>query len=181
MNWEEKLRKLSEYDIAFEIKQGYYHISLRYQDNWNVIMPENENIYVEQRDKICHYIASTDYVTIDEIFKLIDNTIEYNTDLEMKLELFKEKVGKLQELFSTESYKKLKTIEFVFSKQKKTNKKKPKETLVEELPISDANSVSTTDEHILNSITSSSTNDNDLNEEVVVTMQNDFIEELERK
>ena len=180
MNWEEKLRELSGYDIAFEIKQGYYHISLKYQDNWNIIVPENENIYVEQRNGICHYIASTDSITIDEMFKVIDNTIEYNTDLEKKLELFKEKVAKLQELFSTESYKKLKTIEFVFPKQKKSSKKKLKETTVEEIPISDANSVSVI-EDIPNDITSISTGDYDSNEEVVVTMQNDFIEELERK
>lgn len=181
MNWEEKLKELSSYDIAFEVKQGYYHFSLKYPNNWNIIVSENDNIYVEQRNDVCHYIASTDNTTIDDIFKVINETIEYNSDLEMKLELFKEKVAKLQELFSTESYKKLKTIEFVFPKQKKTSKKKAKETLVEELPISDANRVSTTDEHIPNSITSSSTNDNDLNEEVVITMQNDFIEELERK
>jgi len=179
MDWENKLKELGNYNIAFEIRQGYYHISIMYQDSWDIIMPENENIYLEKRNGTYHYIAATESVSIDDMFECVDNTINYNKDLEKKLELFKQKTAELQELFAKENYERLKTIEFVFPMQKKTRKKKAKETLVEELPNSDANSVSTTDKHI-NSITSSPTNYNDLNDEVVVTMQNDFIEELEK-
>ena len=175
MNWEEKLNELSGYDIAFEVKQGYYHFSLKYPNNWNIIVSENDNIYVEQRNDVCHYIASTNNAKIDDIFKVINETIEYNTDLEKKLQLFKEKVAKLQELFSVETYQRLKTIEFVFPKQKKTVKKKTKqkEEIVENTPILE-NKEETTE-------ITTPTNDYDANEEIVVTAENEFIEELERK
>ena len=174
MNWEEKLKELSSYDIAFEVKQGYYHFSLKYPNNWNIIVSENDNIYIEQRNDVCHYIASTDNTTIDDIFNVINETIEYNTDLEKKLQLFKEKVAKLQELFSVETYQRLKTIEFVFPKQKKTVKKKTKqkEENVENTPILQTNEETTETTAI---------NDYDANEEIVVTAENEFIEELERK
>ena len=181
MNWECKLKELSEYDIAFEIKQGYYHIAMCFDDNWDILIPENKDIYLEKRKGMYHYIALVDNVSMDDIFTTIDNTIQYNKDLELKLELFKEKTKLLQDIFSKESYDKLKTIEFVFPKQKKTTRKtKQKENVVTEIPVSDANNVSVTDK-INDTITSISTNDYDSNEEVVVTMNNDFVEELERE
>lgn len=181
MDWEYKLKELSNYNIAFEIRQGYYHISIVYQNGWDIIVPENECIYLEKRDNTYHYIASTDSVNINDMFKAIEHTINYNKDLEKKLELFKEKTRELQDLFSKETYDKLKTIEFVFPKQKKTTRKtKQKENVVTEIPVSDANNVSVTDK-INDTITSISTNDYDSNEEVVVTMNNDFLEELERE
>ena len=178
MDWENKLKELSNYDVAFEIRQGYYHVSIVFQDGWDVILPENENIYVEKRKGIYHYIASTDAIKVDDIFSAIDNTIEYNLDLEKKLELFKQKTEELQELFSKENYETLKTIEFKLAKRKVKKKKeqdKPKENVVTELKETDANTVSVTD-----NITSVTSKDYDSNEEVVV-MNNDFIEELERK
>ena len=32
-DWENKLKELSGYDIGFEIKQGYYHISIVFDEN----------------------------------------------------------------------------------------------------------------------------------------------------
>lgn len=177
MNWEEKLKELSSYDIAFEVKQGYYHFSLKYPNNWNIIVSENDNIYVEQRNDVCHYIASTDNTTIDDIFNVINETIEYNTDLEKKLQLFKEKVAKLQELFSVETYQRLKTIEFVFPKQKKTVKKKTKRTKKEKVEpqLEEKKEL----EGIKDEITQLETTDYDANDEIV-TMSNEYFQELER-
>ena len=128
MDWEKRLRELNGYNISFEIKQGYYHIALVYDDNWNILTPDNESIYVEERDGVYHYIASIDNATIDELFGAIDATLEYNKDLQKKLILFKQKTEELQELFANEDYEKLQTIEFTFKKKTEAKKtaRKPK-------------------------------------------------------
>ena len=128
MDFEKKLKELSAYNIAFEIKQGYYHVCLVYNSNWNIVESDNENLYIEKRNGICHYIGETNKVTIDEIFASIQSTIDYNIDLEKKLILFRQKTEELQELFSTEDIEKLKTIKFVFEEkeEKKKRGRKPK-------------------------------------------------------
>ena len=58
---------------------------------------------------------------------LINSTIDYNIDLELKLELFKETTQKLQELFANEKLEVLKTIQFKVTKKKeKTKTEAPK-------------------------------------------------------
>lgn len=127
MDFEKKLKDLNQYGISFEIKQGYYHVALTFNDAWNVLVPENENIYLEERNGVHHYIAPIEDIKIDDIFDSINETIEYNNDLEKKLQLFREKTAELQELFSTETYDKLETIKFVFE-NKETEKKTTKRT-----------------------------------------------------
>lgn len=126
MDWEKRIKELSNYDISFEIKQGYYHIAIKYDEGWNILSPENEAIYLEERNGIYHYIASTDSVKIEDIFNVIDSTIEYNLDLQKKLILFKQKTEELQQLFSNEDYDVLQTIEFTLKKKKETKKTKSK-------------------------------------------------------
>lgn len=182
MDWENRLKELNGYDISFEIKQGYYHIALVYEDGWNVLSPDNEAIYVEERNGIYHYIASTDSVKIEDMFNTIDATIEYNMDLQKKLILFKQKTEELQQLFANEDFETLQTIEFIFGKKetkkktpkktktdnKKENKKKPrtkKPKKEEEKP---------TEEVIDNGVP-----DYDANDEIIPIADN-YIEELER-
>lgn len=170
MNWEDKIKELSNYNIAFEIREGYYHISIIFQDGWDVILPESENIYVEKRNDAYHYIASIDTVNLNDIFACIESTIDYNKDLERKLELFKEKTIELQEIFSNESYDKLKTIEFTFPKEKKKTKKK-KETKTENI----------VEKEKSEEITAQPTNKTyDTKEEVVIMKDGEYLEELEK-
>jgi hypothetical protein len=129
MDWENRLKQLNGYDISFEIKQGYYHIAIVYENGWDILSPENESIYLEERNGVYHYIAAIDSVKIEDIFNVIDATIEYNMDLQKKLILFKEKTEELQTLFANEDLETLQTIQFTFNKQetkKKTKKSKTK-------------------------------------------------------
>ena len=95
MDWEKRLKELNGYNISFEIRQGYYHIALVYDKGWDILAPDNELIYVQEKDGVYHYIASTDDVKLDEIFGTIDATISYNMDLQKKLILFKQKTEEL--------------------------------------------------------------------------------------
>lgn len=118
-DWEKKLKELKDYDISLEIKQGYYHISLVYNDTWEILVPENELIYIEQRNGVCHYIGSIDSVKMEDMFTAISTTIDYNIDLQNKLSLFRQKTEELQDIFSKEDYETLQTIKFVYGKEEK--------------------------------------------------------------
>ena len=132
---------------------------------------QNKDIYVEERNGIHHYIALIDQINIDDIFKCIDETINYNKDLEKKLALFKEKTKELQEIFAREEYNKLTTIKFTFPPQKKskikkleTKKEKVKDNKKKQLET--INKEETTEQK---------------KEEILIMKDGEYIEELERK
>ena len=187
MDLENKLRKLNAFNISFEIKQGYYHIALEFNDGWDVIMPENESIYVQQKNGFYHYIALIDNVKLEDIFSAIDNTIDYNIDLEKKLQLFKQKTEELQKIFANEDYETLQTLEFklgekqelkkIIKRAKTTTKDKtPKKTRTKKTSKKEEKQL----EEIKENLTKIESVDYDKEEEVVTMSNNGFIEELER-
>ena len=128
---------------------------------------------------------------MEDLFNLIDATIEYNLDLQKKLILFKEKTEELQEIFSNEDYETLKTIEFKITKKeakkktvkktkKKIQEKTKKNTVKKRQKTETKESKDTTEEIIENNLNQIETTDYDKNDDVVV-MSNDYFEELERK
>jgi hypothetical protein len=100
------------------------HSYLVFDEKWEILEPDNESIYVEKRNGVYHYIAPVDSVTIAEMFKTLDTTIDYNMDLQRKLLLFKKKTEELQEIFANESLEVLETIEFKYGLKKKEQAKK---------------------------------------------------------
>ena len=150
-----------------------------YNPDWSVLMPENKDIYVEERNGVHHYIALVDNINIGDMFKCIDETINYNKDLERKLILFKEKTKELQDIFSKEEYDKLKTLEFRFPPQKKTKKTTKKKT---EIKVNETNSVSVTEEKENTTVTEKEVDEQPTQTEEVVHMkEGEYMEELERK
>lgn len=146
-DWQKKIKELGKYNITFEIKQGYYHVAVTFNQDWEILESENPSIYIEKRHGVCHYIAQIELLDIADIFKCIDDTIRYNEDLQKKLDLFKEKTNELQEIFAKEEYEKLLTIEFTFKdvkekkkvvrnkkKEQTTKKKKENKVITTELP-----------------------------------------------
>lgn len=196
-DWENRLKELSGYDIGFEIKQGYYHISIVFDENWDMLEPDNESIYVEKRNGVYHYIAPADSVTIAEMFKTVDTTIDYNMDLQRKLLLFKKKTEELQEIFANETLEVLETIEFKYGlkkkeqpKKKRGRKTKKKEEESKNLTEENYNALNDLEKE---EITENKENENQEtetldenngyidNEDEVVMAQDGFFEELERK
>lgn len=190
MDWENRLKELSGYNISFEIKQGYYHIALTFDEGWDVLIPDNENIYIEERDGVHHYIASVDSLKIEDMFKAIDATIDYNMDLQKKLILFREKTEELQALFADKDYEILKTIKFVFDEakpKKRTRKTKTTKTKAKDRKAkkevkrkTKEKNVETPLESINETITQAESTNYDNNDEIV-TMSGEYFEELERK
>ena len=191
-DWENKLKELSGYDIGFEIKQGYYHISIVFDENWDILEPDNESIYVEKRNGVYHYIAPADNVTIAEMFKTVDTTIDYNMDLQKKLLLFKKKTEELQEIFANETLEVLETIEFKYGLKKKEQPKKkrgrkPKKdeeeskNLTEELKEKEEEVTENKENEFQETETLNEDNGYIDNEDEVVMAQDGFFEELERE
>ena len=188
---EKRLKELSGYNIGFEIKQGYYHISIVFDENWNVLESDNESIYIEERNGMYHYIASVDSVTIADMFKIVDMTIDYNIDLQKKMLLFKKKTEELQNIFANETLEVLETIEFKYGlnqqeQPKKKRGRKPKKqeeeskNLTEELKEKEE-----VIENKENEIKETKPLNEDSgyidNDEEVVMAQDGFFEELERE
>lgn len=182
MDWENRLKELNGYNISFEIKQGYYHVALVYENGWSVLTPDNQSIYVEERNGVYHYIASIDDVKIEDIFNSIDSTIEYNMDLQKKLILFKQKTQELQELFANEDYETLQTITFEINRKEEskkiTKKTKPKtekkEKTTKKSKPNSKKPEETTEQPIENSVP-----DYDANDEIIM-MGDNYMEELEK-
>lgn len=188
---EKRLKELSGYNIGFEIKQGYYHISIVFDENWNVLESDNESIYIEERNGMYHYIASVDSVTIADMFKIVDMTIDYNIDLQKKMLLFKKKTEELQNIFANETLEVLETIEFKYGlnqqeQPKKKRGRKPKKQMEESKKLTeDLKETEEVIENKENEIQETKPLNEDSgyidNDDEVVMAQDGFFEELERE
>ena len=133
MDLQEKLIELSEYGVSFNVASGNFVIKIKYNSNWTIIQPDGNEIafYRDENDDSVYYYVASVTTSIDKIFFAIDETIEYNRELELKVELFKEKMSELQEIFAQEPLDVLRTLEFKIKKKKKKEKTK-KEKVVKE-------------------------------------------------
>jgi hypothetical protein len=136
MNLQEKIISLSEYKLGFNIYSGHTIINVTYPKTWSVIKPENENITFacDEVNKDTYYYSAPITFNMEEIFDNIEATIDFNKEMEKKIELFQTKQAELQNIFIEESYETLETLTFSFKKKKKQVKQtQPKENIVKEI------------------------------------------------
>lgn len=117
MNLQKKLIQLSEYKCSFKYVESYFLVSMIYPESWSIIPSEDRTIEVADEDGVTFYAAPIE-TDIENAFKLIDDTIAYNLDVEKKMALLKYNIGKLQELFAEKDLEELETIEFTFKPKK---------------------------------------------------------------
>lgn len=134
MDLQEKLIELSEYSVNFNVANGNFVIKVKYNDEWSIIKPDNNDIafYRDENDDSVYYYVAPITISLDKLFLAIDETIEYNRELELKVELFRNKMAELQEIFAQESLDVLNTLEFKIKKKKRDKIKKSKQTEIEE-------------------------------------------------
>lgn len=105
----------TEYDIRLQLSKGCYVVGVRFDKRWKVLKPSDERVRCmpsnTEKDDSVFYVADIETGT-DPIYDAIDETIAYNIEAQMKIDLFKAKVKELQEIFSTEDYARLATLEF---------------------------------------------------------------------
>lgn len=143
MTFQERVMKLENYRPDITFKDGAFILKIRFNRSWRVIEPQDKERIAFAKDNntegLYWYVAHIE--DVDELFDLIDETIEVNQELERKRDLYKSKVDELKELFLSDiTYEKLCTLEFTFAKQKKEKAQKRKKTepkSIESLDVAD--------------------------------------------
>ena len=132
MTLQDSLKEFAPYNIDIKMIQGWLIVGMTYKKSWQILKPLNELIEQRENDDRIYYYAPMNQVDADDVFVSIRDTINYNIDMEKKVELFQVKVNELQNIFSELDYEELVTIEFKYKKKKKGNTKKQNQKVIEE-------------------------------------------------
>ena len=98
MTLNEQLIRLSSYKINFNIYEGTVIISLEYPKDWTVLEINSSDIQTTSENGRQFYWVPLQ-MDVEKVFELIDETIEYNKDIEAKSELFKQKIDEMRKIF----------------------------------------------------------------------------------
>ena len=132
MTLQDSLKEFAPYNIDIKMIQGWLIVGMTYKKSWQILKPLNELIEQRENDDRIFYCAPLNQVDADDVFSSIRDTINYNIDMEKKVELFQVKVNELQNIFSELDYEELVTIEYKYKKKKKGNTKKQNQKVIEE-------------------------------------------------
>lgn len=133
MTLQDSLKEFAPYNIDIKMMQGWLIVGMTYKKSWQILKPLNELIEQRENDDRIYYCAPLNQVDADDVFSSIRDTINYNIDMEKKVELFQVKVNELQNIFSELDYEELVTVEFKYKKKKKANKKQSQKAFEEEI------------------------------------------------
>ena len=133
MTLQDSLKEFAPYNIDIKMIQGWLIVGMTYKKSWQILKPLNELIEQRENDDRIFYCAPLNQVDADDVFSSIRDTINYNIDMEKKVELFQLKVNELQNIFSELDYEELVTVEFKYKKKKKANKKQSQKAIEEEI------------------------------------------------
>lgn len=124
---QERINKISQYFRSMEMTNGIIIIKVQYNNKWGVYPSDDNKIKVAKSEDTPNewfYYGNFNDITVDDIFDLIENTIEMNLSAAAKLELLNSKFEELKNLFATESLERLSTLKFVLSNKKSYRKSK---------------------------------------------------------
>lgn len=129
MNIQERIKNISEYFIGMQMstEDNIVYVRTRFPNNWVIseLLEDNFNVRgIQDKKNNTQFFFTNIENGFDVVFDAIDFTIQMNKSALERLELFKEKVEELKELFDSEEIEKLRRIEFTFKKQEKKSRKK---------------------------------------------------------
>lgn len=131
---QDRLKNNASYFRGMEVVNNLLIVKVQYQPKWGVFPSEDETIKVAKSEEVPNewfYYADYATVTIDDIFDLIESTVEMNLSAVAKIELLNAKFEELKLLFAAEPLEKLETLTFVMKepkiKRKTVNKKNKSE------------------------------------------------------
>lgn len=119
-NVQDRLIKLSPYNPGFNLYSGQIIIHVTYKPNWRVLESYDEAVKIARDDNgqyTYFYYASSD-TDFNRIFDVIDTTVKFNNEAELKRELLVQKINELQTMFEVEDLETLQTLEFKLKKKK---------------------------------------------------------------
>lgn len=124
---QDEIMKLGDYFRGIEYFNDALIVKVNFPPRWQVYPSIDGNIKPAKSEKAVgeyFYYGDMNKVSLDEIFSLIEETIEANKDAELKIQLLNEKVTELKELFKRETYDRLSRLKYVI--EETTKEKKPK-------------------------------------------------------
>lgn len=146
-NVQDRLIKLSPYNPGFNLYSGQIIIHVTYKPNWRILESYDEAVKIARDDNgqyTYFYYASSD-TDFNRIFDVIDTTVKFNNEAELKRQLLVQKINELQTMFESEDLETLQTLEFKMKKKKIKSTKVKNETNIET-----TNLVNTECENVLN-------------------------------
>ena len=135
MTLQERIKKNEVYFRGMEIVNNTAIIKVLYGEKWGAYPSPDEKIKVAKSEEVPNewfYYSDYTYTVIDEIFDLIEETVDMNLSAIERLGLFNQKMEELKELFANEPLPKLKTLTFHFEEEKPKRNKKKKVVKLEE-------------------------------------------------
>jgi hypothetical protein len=136
------MNDMKPYFRGIEMYNDALMVKVIFPNKWKAYPSEDGRIKVTPSDtdaNLTYYYADSKDTTYEDMFDLIEETIKANNEIVLKLQLLKEKVEELKELFSSHPYDELQTLSFAFTnakngkgKRKYTKKKKEAEKAQEE-------------------------------------------------
>lgn len=136
---QDEILKLGDYFRGIEYFNDALIVKVNFPERWQVYPSIDGNIKPAKSDNAVgeyFYYGDMNKVSLDDIFGLIEETIEANKDAELKIQFLNEKVIELKELFKREPYERLSRLKFVIEdevKEKKTKRKYTKKKKEEEI------------------------------------------------
>lgn len=137
MTLQERIKKNEVYFRGMEIVNSTAIIKVLYGEKWGAYPSPDEKIKVAKSEEVPNewfYYSDYTYTVIDEIFDLIEETIDMNLSAIERLGLFNQKMEELKELFANEPLSKLKTLTFHFEEEKSKRNNRKKKKNKEEIP-----------------------------------------------
>lgn len=117
MELSERIIKLGDVFETFAITSNVCYIVIRMSEK-NVV-PQDiskrfEGITHEVKNGAVWFYTRS-YMDADKLFDVVDYVVEYNAEIDQKLELYSVALKNLKKIFNSEKVEKLRTLEFKFS------------------------------------------------------------------
>ena len=128
---QDEIKKLGDYFRGIEYFNDALIVKVNFPPRWQVYTSIDGNIKPAKSEKAIgeyFYYGDMNKVSLDDIFGLIEETIDANKDAELKIQLLNDKVAELKELFKREPYERLSRLKFVIEEEIKKEKPKRKYT-----------------------------------------------------
>lgn len=129
MNIQDRIKNISEYFIGMQMstEDNVVYVRTRFPEKWVIseLLEDNFKVRgIQDKKNNTQFFFTGIENGFDAVFDAIDFTIQMNKSALERLDLFKEKVEELKELFDSEDIEKLRRLEFVFKKPEKKQRKK---------------------------------------------------------
>ena len=130
---QERIKKTGEYFSGMQVTKvdetDVIYVIVHFPPRWiidDVVQEKYEVSVVDGKTDGEYLFCAEMGVGFDAVFDAVDHCIQVNKDAMERAQLFQEKINELKEIFGNEenTIKKLRTLEFVFPRQKKELKKK---------------------------------------------------------